>query len=200
MVHSLTLIALLSGCFYSVEAPGIVAPPTIDSVPVLASGTCAPERYSWVGCTIDGDTMDLQGCGGESERVRLVGVAAPEIAHPDAPAECYGDESAAALDRLVTGREVVLSFDRECKGIYGRTLAYIWLPLSDAEVASYADDVQLLDDGTPVLLVNTWMIGQGYAKVYPEERFGEVLLQDAFDAAESQASARGVGMWNACPG
>ena len=48
------------------------------------------------------------------------------------------------------------------------------------------------------LMLNEWLIGQGYAQVFPEELFGEILYQDELERAESDASLGGLGLWSDC--
>ncbi|MFN7143665.1 MAG: thermonuclease family protein, partial [Myxococcota bacterium] len=68
----------------------------LDSVDIVAGEHCAPDREVEIACVLDGDTFQVGECGGES--VRLLGVAAPEIAHNDSEVdECWGPESASWL-------------------------------------------------------------------------------------------------------
>ena len=63
----------------------------------------AAERLVGRAKAIDGDTLEVAGI-----RVRLQGVAAPEIEHPGRPvAEPGGPEAAAFMARLVDGRTAV---------------------------------------------------------------------------------------------
>jgi micrococcal nuclease len=164
--------ALLVGC---VDRPVL---PTLDEVPIVASDRCAEPREAVVACVIDGDTVDLDVCG-QGERVRLLGIDAPEIEHPPDPAECWGDEADAALAARLTGRRVLLTFDRRCEGVFGRTLAYVW----------DLDEVE-----TPV---NTWLVEQGHARIY-DEQFGDTILQPQLIQARDRARTRGLGLWGTC--
>ena len=47
---------------------------------------------------VDGDTIVVS-IGGPTERVRLIGIDAPEIKHPGKPTQCYGPEAAAREQR-----------------------------------------------------------------------------------------------------
>src|SRR5688572_7437804 len=58
----------------------------------------------------DGDTIHVL-LNGRRERLRLIGLDAPEIAHPDIAAECYGTTSARFTQRSLEGRRVRLEFD-----------------------------------------------------------------------------------------
>lgn len=178
---------LLTGCWYTPPEdlqcdPEDTDCPVVDDVPLVPKGACAPDRTESVACVLDGDTFDIKQCGENGERIRMLGIDAPEIAHEDEPADCWGYEATAELDRVLSNEEVLLTFDRECTGIYGRTLAYVWIDEGE--------------DG--FLLVNQWMLQEGHARVFDED-FGEpIRLKEDFQAAEDEARARGVGLWGAC--
>lgn len=152
----------------------------LDSVDIVAGVHCAPDREVEIACVLDGDTFQVGTCGGES--IRLLGVAAPEIAHNDSEIdECWGPESAAWLtDRLPVGTTVRLEFDAECADTYERTLAYAWI---------------VEDDGEEVLL-NEEIIRAGQARVY--EDFDDIRLASRLYAAQADAVATNEGLWAVC--
>lgn len=117
---------------------------------------------------IDGDTIELEG----DERVRLIGVDAPESVDPRRPVEPFGLEAAAFTRRMVEGKTVRLEYDAETRDQYGRTLAYIYLR-----------------DGT---LLNAEIIRQGYGYAYT--RFPHSRLQE-FVGLEREAREGGRGLW-----
>ena len=50
---------------------------------------------------VDGDTLRVEDLGGrELGRVRLLGIDAPEVAHPPASAGCYADQATDLLEEL----------------------------------------------------------------------------------------------------
>jgi endonuclease YncB( thermonuclease family) len=65
---------------------------------------------------------------GESIKVRLIGVDAPELVAPRRPVQRFGHESADFLRRLVEGKRVRLAYEPAGARIdrYGRTLAYLY--------------------------------------------------------------------------
>lgn len=168
--------------------------PLVDRVPIVGTNACASGREIRVGCTIDGDTFDIAQCGGTAERVRLLGLDAPEVAHDGEPADCFGDEAATELQRLIDNRDVALTFDEVCTGVFGRTLAYAWLPADDLDFE--AGDLVTEEDGT--VLVNEVLLLTGYARLFDEERFNDIAYGDRLAAAEATARSRGVGLWGAC--
>jgi micrococcal nuclease len=123
----------------------------------------------------DGDTVRVRLSGGGEERVRYIGIDAPETAKPGAPAECFGDRARAFNARLVDGRTVRLERDAEWRDRFGRLLAYV-----------YVGDT----------LVNAELLRHGYAEplvvppnVRNASRFGQ-LGREARDA--------GRGLWTSC--
>lgn len=162
----------------------LLACPGLDRVPIVVGDAteaerCASDEEAEVACTLDGDTLQIGACGGES--VRLLGVDADEIAHSETEQdECYGPEAAAYLADLLTGETVRLEYDRECQDAYGRTLAYV-----------YATD----DDGVEYL-VNERVIREGMAYFY--EEFADIRLADTLAAAEAAAQADNAGLWAVC--
>jgi micrococcal nuclease len=133
-----------------------------------ANGPAA--RTAKVERVVDGDTLLLVG----RERVRLIGVDAPEIVHRDRAGERGGEEAKAFADELAAGREVELSFDAEAGFVdrYGRTLAYVTLP-----------------DGT---LLNLEMIRAGWAEAYRQLPYAK---KNEFRRAEREARRQRLGLW-----
>ncbi len=175
-----------SGCLW--DPPDF---PDIGEVPVVANGQCAQSREAKVACVLDGDTLDLETCG-LGERVRFLGIDAPAISHEGDPADCWGDESHQAVEHLLDGKDIILSFDADCEDIYGRTLAYIWLPQDDGE--SDVGSQEILD----AMLVNEWILEQGLATIYDGDWTTKIRLEALLLEAESAARARCVGLWSAC--
>jgi len=71
---------------------------------------------------IDGDTIRL----GSGERVRLLGINAPEVHHPTRGQEPFGPEATQCLKDILGGQRVRLERDLEVRDRYGRLLAHIW--------------------------------------------------------------------------
>jgi len=75
---------------------------------------------------VDGDTIVVT-VGAGSERVRYIGVNAPELHHPRRGEEPGGREAAAVNRALVQGKHVRLEMDVRTRDRYGRLLAYVWV-------------------------------------------------------------------------
>jgi micrococcal nuclease len=118
---------------------------------------------------VDGDTVVLA----NGQRVRLLGIDAPEMEHEGKPADFLAHKSKKFLAELVQGKRVRLEYDRLRYDRYGRILAYLFLL-----------------DGTNV---SREMVREGLAHVYtvpPNMRFREELL-----AAQRQAINARRGIW-----
>jgi endonuclease YncB( thermonuclease family) len=181
-----------TGCVDMVGRLGGVALPTGE--------WCDDPRDALVACAVDGDTVDLDACG-DGERVRLLGVAAPEVAHGAETAQCYGDEASAFLAELVEGETLRLEFDQDCTDIYGRTLAWLWMEGDDPSVVRLLEDLDgygLRSDGSYEVLVNVLLVRAGYAEVYDKDFALDVRFIDELEDAEDDAADEGLGLWSEC--
>lgn len=72
---------------------------------------------------IDGDTIIVD----QGERVRFLGIDAPEVAHDGQPGEPCGDEATNLIISTIRDQQVTLSADpgQPQTDKYGRTLAYV---------------------------------------------------------------------------
>ncbi len=128
---------------------------------------------------VDGDTVIVT-VGGADERVRLLGVDAPESVTPDRPRECYGLESSAEAARLMpNGTRVTLRFDptQGRRDRFDRLLA---------EVTT----------ATGSSTVNEQLVEGGFAEVFRGD--GRGRLQPALREAERGARDARLGLWGAC--
>jgi endonuclease YncB( thermonuclease family) len=128
---------------------------------------------------VDGDTIIVDR-GRGAERLRYVGIDAPESVRPDAPVEFMGHEAAAANAMLVDGREVLLERDVSDRDRFDRLLRYVWLPPAG-------------DGDGGWLLVNLELVRMGFANAasFPPD----VRLIDELRAAERAAREAGLGLW-----
>jgi uncharacterized repeat protein (TIGR01451 family) len=120
---------------------------------------------------IDGDTLQVK-IGKRTERVRLIGIDAPETS------ACYAGEATRAARLLASGKRVRLVGDRTQtrRDRFGRRLAYLTLPNGQ-------------DLGSRLL-------AGGYAAVFVfERRFARFAR---YSRAEADARTARRGMWTAC--
>jgi micrococcal nuclease len=166
-------IAVATSCSGDESASTV---PTASTVPVVAPNAV-------VEAIIDGDTIDVL-VDGREERLRLIGIDTPEVAHPssgDRPAnsaECFGDEAKRfTATLLAVGAPIRLERDIVARDDYGRLLAY----------------VHRADDG---IFVNYEIVRQGYAQpltIAPNDRFAPLFVE-----AAQLAEADDAGLWSAC--
>ncbi len=130
------------------------------------------DRLAVVQRAVDGDTIALEG----GEKVRYIGIDAPETVHPEKPVQCWGPESSLFNKSLVEGKTVSLKFDVERTDMYGRTLAYVYL-----------------EDG---LFVNAELVRTGNAISHPFEP--NLAYTSLFKSLEKEAKKSGAGLWGSC--
>ena len=193
MSRTVACAALIGGCYQPPEFP-----PTVPwDAPVLVSetdapyATCAPASNERIQCALDGDTVDVGACGGDAERIRMLGIDAPETANLGSGPDCYANQAFSELQRIVDGRVLTLSYDRECTGVFGRTLAYLWLDLEDAYARLGEDaveDVLSLHredvEDEPMVLLNTYLLLRGYVRRFDEAWVAPLRYDAEFAAAE----------------
>jgi len=138
---------------------------------LAAAAHAGQPRPGTVSKVFDGDTVELA----SGERVRLLGIDAPESNHRDrkVPSQPFYFESRAALAALVEKKRVLLSVSKRLVGPYGRTLAYLYLP-----------------DGTDV---QREMLRGGHAMMtaYPPD-LGHL---EVYAKVEAEARQKRAGMW-----
>jgi micrococcal nuclease len=131
---------------------------------------------------VDGDTIDVTMPDGGEETVRYIGIDTPETVKPDTPVQCGGPKAHAVNEGLVGGRTVTLRFDQERRDVYGRLLAYVYVPRTGPE-------------GGP-LFVNAELARRGLARtltIPPNDSFA-----DLFARLAAKAGAAGRGLWGHC--
>ena len=118
---------------------------------------------------VDGDTFRLE----TGERVRLLGINAPEYEPWKNNVEYYGKEAAEYARKILGGKRVVLERDTEEKDKYGRTLAYVYLESGE--------------------FVNLLLVQEGFARARyyaPNGRYRKMLGE-----AQQKARLSKKGMW-----
>lgn len=137
---------------------------------------------------IDGDTLVVQMPGYAEERLRLIGVDAPEVS--DTP-EPLGLEAAAYVVERLAGRIVFLETDIKRVDHHGRLLGYLWverpaLPPPGAQASACRDELRQK-------LFNAQLLLDGYAQmvtVPPNVKYVEFFREFQREARES-----GQGLW-----
>jgi micrococcal nuclease len=139
-----------------------------------ASDAAAPPSRVEVGLlrVVDGDTIWVRMPDGTEEKVRYIGIDAPEVAHEGTRADYLGEEASARNALLLGSDPLSLELDVEKRDPYGRLLAYVW-----------AGEV----------FVNERLVLDGYARAhdYPPNLSRQPRLREA----ERKAKAAQVGLW-----
>jgi len=120
---------------------------------------------------VDGDTIEIEG----GQRIRYIGINAPESVYPAKEIECYGREAANKNKELVEGKRVKLKKDISETDKYGRLLRYVWV-----------DDI----------FVNDYLVRQGYAyaaTIPPDVKYSSQFIQ-----AQQEARENSRGLWAEC--
>lgn len=108
-------------------------------VPALASGQAPRTLTGTVVKVVDGDTIHVR-IGARIEKVRYIGMNAPELHHPTKGEQPGGPEAAEANRKLVAGQAVRLELDVQDRDKYGRLLAYVYVGdvMVNAELVEFA--------------------------------------------------------------
>ncbi len=126
---------------------------------------------------VDGDTLIIKK-DGIRERLRLIGMDAPESVKPKNPVECFGKEASRHMSALVhkKGNEALFQADlsQGKRDRFGRLLGYIFL------------------DGTNLA---EKMIRDGYAYEYTYRKDNPYQYQKIFQNAEREAKKEMRGLW-----
>jgi len=129
---------------------------------------------------VDGDTIHVT-IGQLSTSVRMIGLDTPETVHPKKPVEYFGREASNFAKKVLTAREVKLSYDWNKRVIYDRFLAYVWIPVE-------------YDDSTKHVLFNLLVIINGYGHAYLDFPFNEEYM-NIFKEAQEYARENSLGLW-----
>jgi len=170
---ALTIVAglVLAVAFMAPEAPGLAPSP---------EGPGPGDVAARVIRVVDGDTLVVQADGGP-ERLRYVGIDAPEIARQDGAtaAECWADEATMAHAGLVGGAVLRLERDVSDRDRFGRLLRHGWIE-RDGTWHHVGEELVRL--------------GAAHARSYPPDTRYDGRLGDA----EREARRNGLGLWGAC--
>lgn len=143
------------------------------SLPVLAD---SHELYR-VTEILDGDTIRID----TGDKVRLVGIDAPEVSWSGKPLECWGEQAHYYLTEVLLNQEIYLdhAYTSDTRDVNGRLLAYVYKYLNDTDI-------------------NKHMIETGYARNYLEFTHPR---ENEFANVENSARNEKLGFWgNTCHG
>ncbi len=143
-------------------------------------------QKAWVTNTIDGDTIEIE-IGGNTYKLRLIGMNTPEIHHPNKGVEFFGKEAYEFTQKTLKNKEVYLEKDVSETDKYQRLLRYVWLTLpKDPENPTY-DEVKNQS-------LNGILVRDGYANAVtfpPDIKYADYLAK-----IEKEAKSENKGLWN----
>lgn len=129
----------------------------------------APTGELWtVGRVLNGQSLVVRSANGATERVRLLGIAAPWREQ-----EPWGDLARRRLEQLVDNQFVVLEYDQEQKDRFDRLQAYIWRGNT---------------------MINAELVKSGY--VVTDFFLPNVKYENKLKMLESEARILELGLWN----
>jgi micrococcal nuclease len=171
------LIGLAAAAVVALTAGGInAALPGLQTGPDPAEGKTSQVRVTAV---VDGDTIRVETLGGRQlGRVRLLGIDAPEGAHPPEPAECYAQDATGLLKRLApVGSTVELVTDtaQSNRDRYERLLRYV-----------DHDDVDVARE----------LLASGATRHYEADQ--ALAREESYAAAAEDAQGAERGLWGNC--
>ena len=182
----LAVLLVLAGCVGGASPPAEPSPSAIEADGVDPND---PDDTAWtvtVVRVVDGDTIEAEFPNGEVDTIRLLGVDTPETSvESTSPGEfegipetddgrahlrSWGVEAATFAEAELAGETVTVVAGGDRRGGYGRLLAHVYVDGED---------------------FNERLLTEGYARLYDSE----FEKRDAYAAAESDARARGAGLW-----
>lgn len=157
----------------------LLLPPLLPQVPF------AETLHGTVTHVIDGDTLVLDGY----DRVRLLDINTPELAHDGLPAQPGGPEATAFLKTLAEGKTATLETGTRQRDDFGRILAQVYLE----DTGERKDTGDGTAKGSGRVWVNGALVQAGMAHVYtfPDNADKPADLLKL----EAQARARKAGLW-----
>ena len=125
---------------------------------------------------VDGDTL-IARLNNKKERLRLVGMNAPESVKPNSPVECFGQEASHHIKDILghsSSLKFMEDFSQGSRDRFGRLLGYIFI-----------DEKNLAEQ----------MIFDGYAYEYTYHKNHPYKYQYDFKRAEKNARKEKRGLW-----
>ena len=152
---------------------GYAKPPSVEieanNPDLTIDGQSVELVFRFTGAAVlDGDSVRINGQGGESFDVRLASIDAPELQ------QLFGFEAKQYLESLLRNQSIVAW--QTGTDLYGRRIAFLFSERADGQLNE----------------INAQMIRDGYAWHYPEYSSSET-----FESLQYQARASRFGLWSA---
>ncbi len=152
-------------------------PPSVAAL--VARGPSGPIQAAALVRVVDGDTIIVR-IGSATDRLRYIGMDAPESVKPNSPVEPFGPEASRANAALLDGQSLVLERDVSNRDRFGRLLRDVWFRAAGRWH-----------------LVDVDLVAEGMARI--ETVPPDVKYADAILATERAARAAGIGLWGGSP-
>ena len=132
---------------------------------------------------VDGDTAYARFPDDREEKVRFIGVDAPEINHPVKGIEPFGTEAETYTRSWLQGKKLWLEIDVTERDQFGRILAYLWLAIPEV-----INDSTIREN-----MFNAHLLIEGYAVqvIFPPN----VKYVDYFRVYVAEAKRNSRGLW-----
>ncbi len=134
--------------------------------------------FGTVTAVYDGDTIKVRFQTGKEEKIRLIGIDAPETGSDNKEVKLKALFSKRFAFSHLYKKYIRMEYDWEKRDQYGRLLAYIWTKKG--------------------ILFNELIIQKGYARVYTRFPY-KSEYKDRFLKAEEYAKEQGNGIWKNKP-
>ncbi|REK76371.1 thermonuclease family protein [Paenibacillus paeoniae] len=145
-----------------------------SAISISANQNVKSDTWYAVDGYVDGDTFKIT-VGDTSNTIRMLYIDTPEIKKGNTPVQKYGPEASAFTEKLLKeSGEVKLTFDKEIKDRYDRTLAIVELK-----------------DGR---ILNELLLQEGLAKVLIVEP--NVKMENVYKQLEQTAKQNKIGLWS----
>lgn len=179
LLGAILVLLVAAGVTLAVALASGRGPTTPEASAAPPGGPSGPTQRAEVLRVIDGDTIVVR-IGGRDERVRYIGLDAPELANAErgTPADCGADDATEANARLTAGGTVVLERDVSDRDRFGRLLRHAWIQADEWRHVG----IELVESGAVE------------ARSYAPDTGRDMEL----DAAERRAREALAGIWGAC--
>lgn len=136
--------------------------------------------YGLVTSVSDGDTLEIN----DKDKVRFLGIDTPELEHRESNIrlECFAKDAHVRMRQLALGKYVYTFSESRDKDKYGRLLRYVFVPRDGFE--------------DEYILLNAYMLGEGYARLYILEN--DLRYKDDFTFFQQSAIDDKSGLWRSC--
>jgi micrococcal nuclease len=179
LVGVILVLLLAAGVVLAVALASDPEPSSVGPSGQPGGGPTGSTQQAEVIRVVDGDTIVVR-LDGRQERVRYIGIDAPELANVErgTGADCGAEAARDANERLVAGATLILERDSSDRDRFDRLLRHAWIRQGSWRHIG----IELVEAGA--------VEARSYAP--------DVARDAELGAAEQRARAAGAGIWGAC--